>query len=218
MAGRRTIALAAVLGGMALLAVGLSPSTALSIAEQTTSEPLRFGAVVCALYLLRPALLWPPTLVAVVVGFGFGITVGVPVALAGAVLTSIVPYYVARWFGAEIATIDRLQRAGERFFDTTGDVRGVTAGRLAPVPADAVTCAAAIAGVPFRRVTAGVLVGELPWTVAAVGLGSSLATLSTTGLEGPGIQVGIGTTLAAVLLLAGPAYRYVNAANRPTAD
>jgi uncharacterized membrane protein YdjX (TVP38/TMEM64 family) len=209
MDSRRTIALGLVVCAVALLATRLSPSTALAIAEQTTSDPLTFGCVVLALYVLRPLLLWPPTLVAVVVGFGFGLSVGVPIALAGAVLTSIVPYYLARWLGNDVGTIARLQSAGERFFDATGDVRGVTAGRLAPVPADAVTCAAAIAGVPFRRFAAGVLVGELPWTIAAVLVGSSLATLSTTGLDGIGVELGIGTALAAGVLLAGPAYQYV---------
>lgn len=209
MLSRRTIALCLCCSVIALLAALLSPSTVLAFAECTATDPFFFAGVIAALYLLRPFLLWPPTLVAVVVGFGYEVTIGVPIALAGAVVTSIVPFYLARWLGADVDTIARLQSAGERFFDATGDVRGVTAGRLAPVPADAITCAAAIAGVPFYHFAVGVLVGELPWTIAAVLVGSSLSTLSSTGLDAVGIELGVGTALAAALLLAGPAYRYV---------
>jgi len=192
----------------ALLAAALhSPERLLATAEATAADPLLFGGVVLALYLLRPLVLWPPTLVAVVVGYGFGVVVGVPVALAGAVVTSVPPFLVARWLGRDAPTVARLRDAGEGFFEATGPVRGVTAGRLAPVPADAVTCAAAVSGVSVRELAAGVLVGELPWTVAAVAVGASLATLTTDGLAAGGLRLGALGTVAALALLAGPAYR-----------
>lgn len=203
---RRTLSLVV----LALLAVAASlrysPGTVLDPIEQVADRPLLFFAVVVGLYTVRPAVLWPTTLVAVVVGFGYGVSVGLPLALAGAVYTSIAPFYIARWLGRDAPGIARLQAAGEQFFDATGDFRGVVAGRLAPVPADAVTCAAAIAGVRFRTFVAGVLVGELPWTVGAVLVGASLSTLSAEGLGAFGTRLAIVTGIGAALLLAGPLY------------
>lgn len=206
---RRTLALAGLLGAALLASALHSPDRLLAAAESVADDPAAFGAVVVGLYLLRPLVLWPTTLVAVVVGFGFGVAAGVPIALAGAVLTSAPPFYAARWLGGDAPSIGRLRAAGERFFEATGDVRGVTAGRLAPVPADAVTVAAALGGVPFGRFAAGVLVGELPWTVAAVVVGASLMTVSSAGADAVGVELAAATALAAAVLLAGPAYRWL---------
>lgn len=208
------------LGGLAavvaLAATAHSPARLLAVAEAAAADPLVFGGVVLALYAVRPALLWPPTLVAVVVGYGYGLAVGVPVALAGAVLTSGPPYLAARWLGRDAPVVARLQDAGEGFFGAAGPVRGVTAGRLAPLPADAVTCAAAVSGVSFGELAAGILVGELPWTVAAVAAGASLATLTTDGVTAGGLRLAVLGTVAALGVLAGPAYRRYGDRLRPT--
>lgn len=203
----RLATLGAAVAAVAIAAALHSPERLLAVAEATAADPLLFGGVVLALYLLRPLVLWPPTLVAVVVGYGYGVGLGIPVALAGAVVTSAPPFVLARWLGRDAPTVARVRDAGEGFFEAAGPVRGVTAARLAPVPADAVTCAAAVSGVTFRELAAGVLVGELPWTVAAVTIGASLATLATDGLAAGGLRLGALGTVVALALLAGPAYR-----------
>lgn len=205
--GWRTITLALVVAGVSLAALLHSPERLLDAAEGATADPLVFLAVIVGLYAVRPAVLWPPTLVAIVVGYGFGLVLGVPIALAGAVGTSILPFYAARWLGPDLPGADRVGEVGERFLATAGPIRGVTAARLAPVPADAVTVAASLSGVRFRDFAAGVLVGELPWTVAAVAVGASLATLSTDGATAGGLRLVALTSLAAIAILAGPAYR-----------
>lgn len=206
---RRAAALAALVALALAASLAHSPERLLDAAAGVAADPLLFALVVVGLYSLRPLVLWPTTLVAVVVGYGYGIVLGLPIALVGAVYTSVPPYYAARWLGADAPSIARLRDAGQRFFDATGDLRGVTAGRLAPVPADAVTCAAALSGVRFRTLAGGVLLGELPWTVAAVVVGSSLATLTVEGLGALGTQVAVVTALAALALLIGPAYRAI---------
>ena len=203
---RRSLSLAVLLVVAVAASLLHSPSTVLDPIEALSDRPLLFFAVVVGLYTVRPAVLWPTTLVAIVVGFGYGAAAGLPIALVGAVYTSVPSFYAARWLGRDATGIARLQAAGERFFEATGGFRGVVAGRLAPVPADAITCAAAIAGVRFRTFAAGVLVGELPWTVAAVVVGASLSTLSADGLGTAGTQLAVITGAAAVLLLAGPLY------------
>lgn len=210
---------AATFGAVVAVALGAavytSPERALALAEATAADPLAFGLVVLALYLVRPVLLWPATVVAVAVGYGFGPVLGLPIALAGAVLTSAPPFVVARRLGRDAPVVGSAQAVGERFFETAGPVRGVAAGRLVPVPADAVTCAAAIAGVRFRHFALGVVVGELPWTIAGVAAGSSVATLTTDGVAAGGVRVAALATVAGLALLVGPAYRRYGA---PTGD
>jgi len=214
--GWRTATLAIVLAGVSLAALLHSPERLLDVAETAAADPLVFLAVVVGLYAVRPAVLWPPTLVAVVVGYGFGLVLGIPIALAGAVGTSILPFCVARWIGPEAPGADRVGEIGERYLTTAGPIRGVTAARLAPIPADAVTVAASLSSVRFREFAAGVLLGEIPWTVAAVAVGASLATLSTEGATAGGVRLAALTTLAAIAILAGPAYqRYGDGVDLP---
>jgi len=203
----RTATLAVIVAGAVLAAALHSPERLLTVAENAAADPLLFAGVVVGLYAIRPFVLWPPTLVAVVVGYGFGVMAGFPIALAGAVGTAVVPYVLAARFGREAPLVGRLQTAGEGFFEATGSFRGVVAARLAPIPADAVTVAAAIAGVRFRTFAAGVLVGETPWTLGAVAVGASLSTLSTEGASTGGLRITALATVAAIALLAGPAYR-----------
>lgn len=205
--GWRTLALAVVLVSVSLAALLHSPERLLDAADSAAADPLLFAAVVVGLYAVRPLLLWPPTLVAVVVGYGYGVVFGLPIALAGAVFTSIGPFYAARWLGTDVPGADRVGSIGEEYLATAGPVRGVTAARLAPIPADAVTIAASLADIRFRDLAKGVLVGEIPWSLAAVAVGASLATLSTEGAAAGGVRLAALTTLAAIASLAGPAYR-----------
>lgn len=213
---RQTASLAALSALVVVVALVHSPDQVLNAAEAAASDPATFAVVLVVLYAVRPALLWPTTLLAVVVGYGAGIAVGIPVALVGAAATSVLPFLVARRLGRDAPTIARLQRAGERWFDTTGDFRGVVAARLAPVPADAVTCAVAVSGVRLRTFLAGVLVGELPWTVAGVVVGASLSTLDASGIGAVGTPLAVATGAAALVLLAGPLYSLVRSSDRTT--
>ncbi len=195
----------------------VSPRTVLASLENLASDPLLFGVAVLALYLVRPLLAWPPVACAAVVGYGYGVA-GVPVALAGAGLTALGPFLATRWVAAGEYDADapvwlagptgRVREASERYFATAGGLRGMTAARLAPLPADPVTCAAAASGVSARTVVAGTLIGELPWTVAAVLVGASAGRVaSAPGSVGLSLAVAAGSL--AVLLLARPAYRYL---------
>lgn len=207
----RRLVVVALLAAALVAAMVTSKTAVMAGVETVAADPLLFGCAVVFLYALRPLVLWPTTLVAVAVGYGFGIGLGVPVALVGAVATSLPAFYAGRWVaaGGDCGVAARLAHAGNRFFDATGGLRGVVAGRLAPVPADAVSAAAGMGGVRLRALAAGVLVGELPWTVAAVVVGNSLHAISTGGLGAVGTQLAVVTTLAALVLLAGPAYEYV---------
>ncbi|MFA9416545.1 TVP38/TMEM64 family protein [Natrinema sp. HArc-T2] len=223
----RALAGALIVAGMIAAGVFVSPTTVLETVDAVAADPLSFGLVVVGLYLVRPALAWPTTPLAAVVGYGFGVTAGVPIALAG-VVTTVLPIFVAvRWLTGDdtAAAADSsgglLERTGEtvaRYYDTAGPLRGVTASRLAPIPSDVATCAAAVSGVELRHLVVGTAIGELPWTVAAVVVGASAATVSTNGLGDLGLTLSLGCAFAAALLLAGPLYRALRARTQRRAD
>lgn len=205
----RLVTVAVPVAVVVLVAALHSPDRLLGAAEAAAGDPVVFAGIVVGLYAIRPALLWPPTLVATVVGYGYGVLIGFPIAMAGAIATAVVPFVLAASVGRDGPLPWGLQARGEAFFETAGPFRGVVAGRLAPIPADALTVAAAISGVRFRTYVAGVLVGETPWTLAAVAVGASLSTLTTEGAtDGAGLRLAILATVAALALLAGPAYRH----------
>ncbi|AGB39509.1 TVP38/TMEM64 family protein [Natronococcus occultus] len=220
----RTLVAVAVLS---VLGVGaLVPSSAIVAAvEPATTDPVRFGILVAGLYLLRPLATLPTTPLAVVVGYGYGVAIGIPIALAGVAVTVVPVFLVARRFvrtedagtspGRVGRVLGRARDTVERYYETAGPIRGVVAARLAPIPSDVATCGAAISGVSLRQLVAGTVVGELPWTVAAVVVGASTATVAADGVGELGLSLALACTGAAALLLAGPISRRLLFYSRP---
>ncbi|PSQ44817.1 TVP38/TMEM64 family protein [Halobacteriales archaeon SW_7_68_16] len=191
-----------------------SPRRAVAALARLADDPVAYGVALVVLYAVRPAFAWPTTLCAAAVGYGYGF-VGFPLALVGAALTSVPPFLVvahATTDGDGIA--DRAIGAAESYFGATGTVRGVVAARLAPIPADAVTAAAAASDVPLRRYLLGTLVGEIPWTAAAIAVGASADHLTTGGIDAVPPVIALAGAIGAGLLLAGPAYEWVATADR----
>ncbi|SFR57589.1 Uncharacterized membrane protein YdjX, TVP38/TMEM64 family, SNARE-associated domain [Halogeometricum rufum] len=189
---------------VAIAAVAVSPDAVLSRAAWVVVDPTRLVVAAVALAVVRPFLAWPTTILAVVVGFGFGL-VGLPFALALIVLTSVPPFLFARRYGRT----GRLAAAGESFVERTGDLRSVVLSRLVPAPSDVVSVGAGIAGVRLRWFVVGTAVGELPWAVAGVLAGASAETLTTGDLAGAiDARLVVAAGLAAVLLLAPTAYEW----------
>lgn len=199
----------AALGAAVLLVVGLgaartSPQWVLSRLDWLATDPVRFAAALVALALVRPLLAWPTTLIAVVVGYGWGVR-GLPVALALIALTSVPPFLLAR----QSADGGRFASAGARAVDATGDLRGVIVSRLLPAPSDVVSVGVGLSGVPLRAFVIGTAIGELPWAVAGIVAGQSIGRVLREGLGAViDLELIVAAGVAAVLLLAGPAYRH----------
>ncbi|QDX40605.1 TVP38/TMEM64 family protein [Salarchaeum sp. JOR-1] len=197
--------LLAALAGVCVLALALLvPEGVLARVRGVVASPW-FPLILVGLYVVRPFLAWPVSALSVLVGYKYGLALGVPVALLGAAGTSLIPYYVGDRLPTAGRVLGRVRSGGERYFAAAGDTRGVVAARLAPTPAEVVSAGAGIAGVPLRAFVAGTLVGELPWTIAAVGVGASLESFSLRSAFDP-VLVGACVLLAA-LLLARPLYR-----------
>lgn len=204
--GRRELAFATLVAFVVAASVLFSPDRALAALADLGDRPAQFALLLVAVWFVRPFVGWPTVGVSAVAGFVLGPAVGFPVAMVGVLVTSIPPYYAASWF-ADDGLLAEIGSYGRSYFRTAGDVRGVAAARLAPIPADAISCAAGLAGVGPSAYAAGTLVGELPWTVAAVVVGGSARTLTTDGLGAIGLPLVVATTAAAFVLLAGPVYR-----------
>ena len=160
----RPIAGLLVLSGVLVAGVATSPSATFGTLEAVAADPYLFGLAVVGMYLFRPLFAWPTTPLAVVVGYGYGVALGVPVALAGVVLTVLPTFLAVRWFvgptGDSRAFGPILERACDvttRYYETTGPVRGVIVSRLAPIPSDVSTAAAAVSDVDLRQLAVGTL-------------------------------------------------------------
>lgn len=195
--------LALVLGAVALV---FSPDRALDSLAGLSSRPLLFLGILLVLYLARPFLMWPVSVLSITVGFVIGVEFGVPVAIAGTLLSNAIPFLFARHFRTDRGLVGFATRSSDRIVETTGELRGVVAARLAPLPADAVSTASGLSRVSFGTYMLGTLIGESPWIAAEVIAGASMGALSVHGL-GHSLALFAGATSLSALLLAGPVYR-----------
>lgn len=188
--------------------VVLSPAGVLAWLSGLASDPVAFALALAALYAIRPLFAWPISPISALVGFVLGVTYGVPVALVGATLTCLPPFFVARYAGRTGGLFGRLNDAGRDVVAATGATRGVLAARLSPLPADPVSYGAGVAGVSTPAYVVGTVLGEIPWVIVEVLAGASMRQVATHGLTA-GLHVLVVAFAASLLLLAGPAYRHV---------
>ncbi|MFB6129014.1 MAG: TVP38/TMEM64 family protein, partial [Halorhabdus sp.] len=181
---RQLAAFAAVAVAAAGVAVFGSLDALQSVVETTVGSPLAFAAVLVAVYAVRPLVLWPISAVSILVGYGLGVPLGVPVGLLGAVCTSLPAYLLARHAPRERGLFGRLHDRASHVVGTTGAFRGVVAARLLPLPADAISYGAGLSSVSTRAFVVGTFVGQLPWVFAGVVAGSSMRTLAVGGSAG----------------------------------
>ena len=211
---RASIRQAAGVGVVLVVAVAAalttSPDAVSARVEELTHRPLLFAGVLLALYLVRPLLAWPISALSILLGYVLG-PAAIPIALAGAVVTALPAYALARYLGHDAGFLARVGDVGDVVRRTTGDLRGVIAVRLAPLPTDPVSYATGLAGVPLRPYVAGTALGEAPWVVAAVLLGASAGELTTAGAAAGPLLLVTTVALATLLALSGPAYRRVAA-------
>lgn len=195
------------LGLVAVVAAGLivGPGVVVDRVRAVLDSPW-FPVLLVGLYLVRPFLGWPITALSALVGYKYGILYGVPIAILGAVFSTLVPYTWTRYFDFESGILGWAAEESDQFFSSAGGLRGMLAARIAPVPAEAASLAAGAAEVRPRTFVLGTAVGEIPWAFAAVTIGHSMYRLTISNVSfSPWLLAA--TTVAAVVLLAGPAYQ-----------
>jgi uncharacterized membrane protein YdjX (TVP38/TMEM64 family) len=203
---RQVAGIAVVCVVAATAALTVPPERLFVHAEGLASRPVVLGVALLVLYLVRPLLAWPISALSVLLGYLYGPT-AIPVALAGAVVTTLPAYTLAGYLGHDAGLLARVGDAGGAVRKTAGDLRGIIAVRLAPLPTDPVSYGAGLAEVPLRPYILGTAIGEAPWVVAAVLLGASAGELTAAGSAADPLVVVTAVALAALLVLSGPAYR-----------
>lgn len=188
-----------------LAALALGPERVvevlLALGESPWLLPLLFG-----LYLLRPFIGWPHSPFPAAAGFYFGFLGGSLVAFVGLALTCLPPFAVGRYLSKDEGALDRIGTLGERFTDAAGEARSVASARLLPIPADLVSYGAGVAGVSPRAFTLGTLIGDLPWLLGLVYVGTQLETLTTEGVDALPVEAVALLALIALLLVGKPLY------------
>lgn len=175
-----------------------------------------FPVLLVGLYILRPFLAWPLTALSVLVGYQYGLLLGIPIALLGAVGSTLIPYGGMRYFEFDSGLLEWATEESEDYFSTTGDLRGLIAARLAPIPAEATSIAAGASDVHPATFVLGTTIGEIPWTIAAVTVGHSMYRLTLSDISLSPWLLAV-TTLAALALIAGPVYRLYKQSRRRAA-
>lgn len=158
--------------------VTLSPTVVFDHITWIIADPVRVVLVTTGLAIVRPLLAWPTTFLAVLIGYGIGLS-GLPLALGLITFTSIPPYLLGRQYDRATGH----SKLGAEFIERTGDTRSVVATRLIPAPSDVVSVGAGIAGVSLIPFILGTIIGELPWAIAGVLAGASAETLTTLSLR-----------------------------------
>lgn len=196
----------ALFGAIVLTAAVFGPDRAISnliqFGESPWVLPILFG-----LYLLRPFIGWPHSPFPVAAGFYFGFVGGSVVAFVGLVLTSIPPFAVGHYLSGDRGALGRMGEMGDRFTEATGEARAIASARLLPIPADIVSYGAGIAGVRTRAFALGTLIGDLPWLLGLVFVGTQLETFTTEGFDALPAGAVLLLALIGLALLGKPVYK-----------
>lgn len=132
--------------------------------------PLLFVAV----YVARPVVLFPASVLTVLGGLAFGPLWGLGLTVVASNASTAALYGIGRFFGSEgaaDAVARRLQPAVARPFEVT------LLARLVYLPFDAVGYAAGFVRLRFWPFLAGSALGTLPGAAAFVGFGASVTSL-----------------------------------------
>lgn len=156
-----------------------------------------------AVYVLRPVVLFPASVLTILAGLAFGLFWGVVLTIVASNLSTAASYAVGKYF-ASPALINRLsgplgsavQRAISRPFETTLIMR------LLALPFDAVGYVAGFARLRFAPFMAGSAIGTVVGTIAFVGFGASIESLEdgTPSINPWLIVVSAGLTLAGIVV------------------
>lgn len=193
-------------------AVVLSP-TALAT-RLARIDPLPLLGILAVVYVVRPFVALPMSVLAVLIGFRFGLVGGYPIAIAGTAVTCYLPYAIGGRFrepdvtGGEGGLLAKIAIHGRQAVDVTGGLRAIVAARLSPAPADPVSYAAGLAAVRRRPYVLGTILGELPWMGLYVAIGTSAQSVSVANTTPDPIVLVTSVTAASALLFV-PAIQFV---------
>ncbi len=157
----------------------LSPLETAEQLRSTLADNWWGPALFILAYALRPLVLFPASILTILAGLAFGLGWGTVWTVIASNLSTAVAYAVGRTvlkgaFAERLVQMmgSLVERARRNPFETAA------LARLLYLPFDAVGYAAGFLAIPFAAFLAGSFVGTLPGTIAFVGFGASVSSLS----------------------------------------
>jgi uncharacterized membrane protein YdjX (TVP38/TMEM64 family) len=131
------------------------------------------------IYVLRPLLLFPATIVSLLSGFLFGPVLGVVYTVIGSNSSAMLAYGVGRYFGQGVLDAEQsgglIQKYAQRLRENSFEA--VLVMRLIFLPYDLVHYIAGFLKIDWRAFLLATVIGSVPGTISIVLLGSSFGTL-----------------------------------------
>lgn len=140
-----------------------------SVLRESWYGPLLYGLV----YLVRPLVLFPASIITALAGAVWGIRDGVLYATIAATLSSLIPYGVGRWFGASHTKLPGALGRFEKLLSKNG-FESTLAIRLFYVPYDVGSFIAGFVKVPIWQFLAATVLGSVFGTLTFVSIGATI--------------------------------------------
>lgn len=153
-----------------------------SLLRDTWYGPLLYIVV----YLIRPLILFPASLLTILGGSVFGLWPGFAYVLVAGTASSVVPYLIGRWFSPPTQAVAQNDPSVfQRFVQLLrrNPFQAVLTMRLIYLPYDAVSLAAGSLRIPLLVFLLATALGNVAGTLSFVGIGASIqGDLTTAGI------------------------------------
>ncbi len=144
---------------------------------QTLLSSTWFGPLLyIVVYLVRPLILFPASLLTILGGSVFGLWPGFLYVLIAGTVSALIPYGIGRWFSSGAASEQADASALQRFIHLLrrNPFQAVLMMRLIYLPYDAVSLVAGSLRIPFIIFIVATGLGNLAGTLSFVGVGAAL--------------------------------------------
>ena len=176
----------AIIAAIILVAAFLMQKIGVSELRELIGEHVLFAPMIYVLcFAILPIFLFPVPILAVVAGAAFGLFAGSLYTIIGAMINSVLMFYIARFLGFR-AVSDFTQNSKSKILKTLGEPGGkfslILILRLMPlVPYNALNYACGVMNVSLRDYVVATFVGIVPATFILVNLGEKAIDMRSNG-------------------------------------
>lgn len=176
----------AIIAAIILVAAFLMQKIGVSELRELIGEHVLFAPMIYVLcFAILPIFLFPVPVLAVVAGAAFGLFAGSLYTIIGAMINSVLMFYIARFLGFR-AVSDFTQNSKSKILKTLGEPGGkfslILILRLMPlVPYNALNYACGVMNVSLREYVVATFVGIVPATFIMVNLGEKALDMRSNG-------------------------------------
>lgn len=176
----------AIIAAIILVAAFLMQKIGVSELRELIGEHVLFAPMIYVLcFAILPIFLFPVPVLAVVAGAAFGLFAGSLYTIIGAMINSVLMFYIARFLGFR-AVSDFTKNSKSKVLKTLGEPGGkfslILILRLMPlVPYNALNYACGVMNVSLREYVVATFVGIVPATFIMVNLGEKALDMRSNG-------------------------------------